>query len=65
MTKDSFQCWFCEKNLLNNRYVIQENFAICLSCFEEKYSPHCVQCNQIIGIETLVRIETKILFLFE
>ncbi|CAF1149446.1 unnamed protein product [Rotaria sp. Silwood1] len=48
---DSFVCWFCEKNLLNNRYVIKDNFAICLFCFEEKYSNHCFQCNQIIGIE--------------
>ncbi|CAF0877894.1 unnamed protein product [Rotaria sordida] len=50
-SSDSFVCWYCEKNLLNNRYVIKDNFAICLFCFEEKYSNRCFQCNQIIGIE--------------
>ncbi|CAF3962542.1 unnamed protein product [Rotaria magnacalcarata] len=50
-SSDSFVCWYCEKNLLDNRYVIQDNFAICLNCFEEKYSNHCFQCNEIIGIE--------------
>jgi hypothetical protein len=58
MTKDlsnSFQCWFCEKSLVDNRYVIQENFAICLSCFEEKYSHRCCQCHELIRIEMHVR----------
>lgn len=51
---DSFQCWYCEKNLINNRYVIKNNFAICLNCFDEKYSNYCFQCNEIISIETQV-----------
>ncbi len=58
MTKDisnSFQCWYCEKSLVDHRYVIQENFAVCLNCFEEKFSNHCCQCKQIIGIEIQVR----------
>ena len=58
MTKhssDSFICWYCEKSLENDRYVIQDSFASCLSCFEEKYSKRCFHCNQIIGIEVQVR----------
>lgn len=53
---DLFQCWYCEKNLKNIRYVIKDNFAICLNCFEEKYSNYCFQCNRIIGIEMQVRL---------
>ncbi len=53
---DSFQCWYCEKNLINNRYIIKDGFAICLLCFEEKYSNYCFKCNQIITIEMQVRI---------
>jgi hypothetical protein len=55
-SSNSFVCWYCEKNLSDNRYVIQDNFAICLNCFEEKYSNHCFQCNEIIGIEMEVTI---------
>lgn len=53
---NSFICWYCEKNLTDNRYVIKDGFAVCLSCFEEKYSNLCFKCNQIIGIETQVRL---------
>jgi formylmethanofuran dehydrogenase subunit E len=68
MTKnlsESFLCWYCEKNLTDNRYVIKDGFAVCLSCFEEKYSNHCFKCNQIIGIETQVKLHiNKFLFIF-
>ncbi|CAF1296940.1 unnamed protein product [Adineta steineri] len=49
---NSFLCWYCEKNLTDNRYVIRDGFAVCLSCFEEKYSNYCFKCKEIIGIET-------------
>jgi len=57
---DSFQCWYCEKSLINNRYVIKDGFAVCLYCFEDKYSYYCYKCNEIIGIEMQVRIYVKI-----
>lgn len=56
----SFQCWFCEENLENSRYVIHENFALCFQCFDKNYAHKCVECKQCIGIETSVRLKLRI-----
>ena len=51
----AFLCWFCEKNLTDHRYVIQGHFAVCLQCYDEKYSQICANCHEEIGIEIQVR----------
>jgi len=60
----SFQCWFCEENLENCRYVIHENFALCFQCFDKNYAHKCVECKQCIGIETSVRLKLRFTELF-
>ena len=62
MTKNesnSFLCWFCEKNLTDHRYIIKDGFAVCLTCFEEKYANHCFQCHEIISIDMQARKNRK------
>jgi len=51
-----FACFHCDLSLTGHRYVLRDEYAYCINCYEAMFAHTCEQCKAVIGTDSKVYI---------
>lgn len=60
---ESHDCVECKVSLYGHKYILKEENAHCINCFEANYSNNCEMCQLIIGCTSKVLSEVSQTFI--
>lgn len=46
-----FICYFCDKQLGGDRYIIRDESPFCITCFDSMFAEYCDYCGELIGVD--------------
>ena len=59
-----FACFHCDLSLTGHRYVLRDEHAYCINCYESMFAHTCEECKTVIGTDSKVRsVTTRVLAL--
>ncbi|CAG5117425.1 unnamed protein product [Candidula unifasciata] len=47
----NMSCYHCDKQLVACRYILNDDYPYCITCFQELFAHTCEQCGQLIGLD--------------
>lgn len=56
MTTAQFDCQYCTASLLGKKYVLKDDNAYCVSCYDRIFSNYCEECKEPIESYCKVRL---------
>jgi len=53
-----FACFHCDLSLTGHRYVLRDEHAYCINCYETMFAHVCEECKTVIGTDSKVSVVT-------
>jgi len=55
-----FACFHCDLSLTGHRYVLRDEHAHCINCYEAMFAHTCEQCKEVIGTDSKVLLQLSL-----